>query len=63
MSYEIDFQTDTLKATVRELLYYLDIIEETDDGKPFRPNYISSCRALDAEKLKKVISELRELVK
>lgn len=44
---------------VKELFRLLDITEETDDGRVFRPNRISSCRALDAEKLNQVLVELK----
>ena len=44
---------------VKELFRLLDITEETDDGRVFRPNRISSCRALDAEKLNQVLIELK----
>jgi hypothetical protein len=46
-------------ALVKELFRLLDITEETDDGRVFHPNQISSCRALDAEKLNKVLIELK----
>lgn len=44
---------------VRELFVLLDKTEETDEGRVFRPNRISSCRALDAEKLEQVLKELK----
>ena len=44
---------------VKELFRLLDITEETDEGRVFRPNRISSCRALDAEKLNQVLVELK----
>ena len=44
---------------VKELFRLLDITEETDDGRVFRPNRITSCRALDAEKLNQVLVELK----
>ena len=44
---------------VKELFRLLDITEQTDDGRVFRPNRISSCRALDAEKLNQVLVELK----
>ena len=44
---------------VKELFRLLDITEETDDGRVFHPNRISSCRALDAEKLNQVLVHLR----
>lgn len=44
---------------VKELFRLLDITETTDDGRVFRPNRISSCRAMDAEKLNQVLVELK----
>jgi len=50
---------DQYDVLVKELFELLDITEETDDGRVFRPNRISSCRALDAEKLQKVLVALK----
>jgi len=47
---------------VRELFRLLDITEQTDEGRVFRPNRISSCRALDAEKLEQVLKELKNVL-
>ena len=47
---------------VRELFRLLDITEQTDDGRYFRPNKISSCRAMDAERLEKVLVELKNVL-
>ena len=47
---------------VRELFVLLDKTEETDEGRVFRPNKISSCRALDAEKLEQVSKELKNVL-
>lgn len=44
---------------VKELFELLDKTEETNEGRVFRPNQISSCRALDAEKLNQVLVELK----
>jgi hypothetical protein len=47
---------------VRELFVLLDKTEETDEGRVFRPNRISSCRALDAEKLEQVLKDLKNVL-
>ena len=47
---------------VKELFRLLDITEETDEGRVFRPNKISSCRAMDAEKLNQVLKELKNVL-
>lgn len=44
---------------VKALFELLDRTEETDEGLVFHPNRISSCRALDAEKLEKVLVALK----
>ena len=44
---------------VKALFELLDKTEETDEGRVFRPNQISSCRALDAEKLHQVLVQLK----
>jgi phage gp29-like protein len=48
--------------TIRELFALLDITEQTDDGRYFRPNVIHSRRALDAEKLEQVLRKLKKWV-
>jgi len=47
---------------VRELFALLDKTEETDEGRVFRPNKISSCRAMDAEKMEQVLKELKNVL-
>ena len=44
---------------VKALFELLDRAEETDEGRVFHPNRISSCRAVDAEKLNQVLVELK----
>lgn len=44
---------------VRELFRLLDITEQTDEGRYFKPTRITSCRAMDAEKLERVLTELK----
>jgi hypothetical protein len=50
---------DRYDVLVKELFELLDRKEETDDGRVFRPNQISSCRAMDAERLDKVLAALK----
>ena len=54
---------DELKELVKEFFRILDIVEETDEGREFRPTYISSCRAIDGAKLNTVLSKMKEIVK
>ena len=45
-----------------QLFFLLDITEESDSGNTFRPNYISSCRAVDAERMEKILAEAKQLI-
>lgn len=45
-------------ALLDELNYYLQIREESDDGRIFRPNWISSYRALDGERMNQILHSL-----
>ena len=47
---------------VRELFRLLDITEQTDDDRYFKPNKIYSSRAMDAEKLEQVLKELKNVL-
>jgi hypothetical protein len=52
---------DAYDVLVKELFVLLDRTEETDDGRVFRPNQISSCRAMDSMKLEKVLVALKHV--
>jgi hypothetical protein len=54
--------TPTLRDLITELFYYLDKREETDGGKEFSPNYISSCRALDGAAMGKLLKQIKALL-
>jgi len=56
-------ENEELKQLVREFFRIMDIVEESDEGKVFRPNYISSCRALDGAKLSDVLTKMKYIVK
>jgi len=53
---------DDLKAVCRQFLEILDAVEENDEGRPFHPTHISSCRIQHSEKLAKIIPRMSELV-
>ena len=55
-------RVEAYDVLVRELFVLLDRTEETDEGRVFRPNQIRSCRAMDAEKLEKVLAELKNVL-
>jgi len=46
---------------IEQLFALLDITEQTDDGRYFRPNRIYSSRVMDVEKLEQVLSKLKGL--
>lgn len=48
------------KQLIQKLFYYLDVVEETDEGRQFHPNYISSCRALDGAELNSILTSLEQ---
>lgn len=52
----------TLEDKVKEFFLFLDKWEESDSGREFRPNVISSCRCLDAPKIGKILMDMRTLV-
>lgn len=47
---------------IEQFFALLDKTEETDDGRVFHPTTIQSCRVLDAEKLEKILLELKATV-
>ena len=47
---------------IEQLFAVLEITEQTDEGRVFHPNIIRSSRALDAEKLKTIMAELKRTV-
>ena len=49
-------------ALVKELFVLLDKTEQTDDGRTFRPNMVYSCRAMDADKLERVLKDLKNVL-
>lgn len=53
---------ENIKGLIKELFRLLDITEQTDEGRYFNPNKITSCRAMDAEKLNQVLKELRNVL-
>jgi hypothetical protein len=53
---------DTLEGNVKLFFEILDIKEESDEGRVFSPNYISSCRVWDTHRLNKLITKMKELI-
>ncbi len=53
--------SQNIKQLVAEFISILEIEEESDGGRVFRPNVISSCRAMDAARMNKILTELKKL--
>jgi len=51
-----------LTSLWHQLFFLLDITEESDSGNEFRPNCISSCRAVDGERIQKILEEAKQLI-
>lgn len=60
LSGKVEALTD--KELMEELLFYLDKTEVSDNDREFKPNYISSCRVMDGDILRKVLKEMKERV-
>ena len=56
LSFEPRYLTDS--QLIENLIHYLNITEESDSGRVFRPNTISSCRVMDGDILGKILKEL-----
>ena len=48
---------------IEQFFALMDITEQTDEGRYFKPNRITSSRVMDAEKLEKVLAELKQTLK
>jgi hypothetical protein len=46
----------------KEFITLMEITEESDSGNEFRPNKISSCRAMDGKRLNEILAEARRIV-
>lgn len=58
---ELEKEHKELKEAVSELFSeFLDVVEETDSGREFRPIYVSCCRTIKLEPLHKLLKKLRE---
>jgi hypothetical protein len=51
-----------LRILVKNLFYYLDYQEESDNGKMFHPVTISCCRALMTQPLNELLDEMKTTV-
>ena len=57
---QLHSKEEKLHSLWKEFIYLLEITEESDSGNLFRPNAISSCRALDGERMNQIIKEAKK---
>lgn len=50
-----------LKLLTKRFFEILDVKEESDSGREFSPVFISCCRVLLGEELKKILARMKEL--
>ena len=55
-------QTLTNEELIYNFLHFLNREEESDSGRVFRPNTISSCRVMDGDIIGEVLRELQKRV-
>jgi uncharacterized protein YqeY len=46
---------------VSELIYFLDMEEESDMGRVFHPTTIYSCRVMDGQRINEILKRLKAL--
>ena len=51
-----------LQTYLEDFFTLLDKTEETDEGRVFRPNHISSCRVQDGQKLENLLRLMKATV-
>ena len=49
-----------LEELCRDFIDVLEIVEESDSGREFHPNTISSCRSLDIVKMDKILEDIKK---
>jgi hypothetical protein len=48
------------KLAVADFFYYLDMVEESEEGRLFHPNAITSCRTMDTIAMEKLLKQLKK---
>jgi hypothetical protein len=56
---QLHSKEEKLHSLWKEFIDLLEITEESDSGNLFRPNTISSCRAVDGERMNQIIKEAK----
>ena len=54
-------QYEELVSLVKNMFYYLDMVEESEEGRKFHPTNISSCRVMDGEALNKILARMKDV--
>jgi hypothetical protein len=61
--YNMAVERNRLKELVRELFSYLDAVEESDEGRIFKPVNISCCRVMMGVKMDACLAALKAGIK
>lgn len=56
-----DKQYEDLAAAVRQFFAMLDIVEESDSGRVFRPIYLSNSRVMLQEPMENILRQMKEM--
>jgi hypothetical protein len=52
-----------IKQLVGEFIRILNVAEESEGGRLFYPNRVTSCRASDGARMNEILTELKSLIK
>ena len=53
----------SLRATVKEFMDILDVVETSDEGRMFHPTTVGTCRSMEQEKIGRLLKAMRELTR
>ncbi len=58
---ELKAKLEAYRRHTDTIITLLEIVEETDEGRQFSPNYIRSCRSFDLQKIGEAITHIKML--
>jgi hypothetical protein len=58
---ELKAKLEQYRRHTDTIITLLEIVEETDEGRQFSPNYIRSCRSFDLQKIGEAITHIKML--
>ena len=58
---ELKAKLEAYRRHTDTIITLLEIVEETDEGRQFSPNYIRSCRSFDLQKISEAITHIKML--